>query len=167
MAHDLVFGKTSRDWSCGGAFVDPSQPWSGQPPAPVLAGQVRAEVSRSAGLASRLRRAGRLPDADWRSVGQLHRRWVDFCDRHPREEFGEADVLALWNFREANRKISGRLRVLAALASPARPAGTRELAPAQTDARPWYALLGAALALVGAGLLTRNTTKGRKDHGNT
>jgi len=163
MSLDLFLGRTSRDWSCGGRLVDTTQPWSGQPPAPVLAGQVRSEVNRSAGLATRLRRAGRLPDADWRTVGQFHRRWVDFCDRHPREEFGEADTLALWNFREANKKISGRLRVLAALASPARPAGTKELTPARTDARPWYALLGAALALVGAGLLTK---KGRS-HGNS
>ena len=163
MSTDLFLGRTTRDWSCGGALVDPSQPWSGQPPAPVLADLVRAEVSRSADLALKLRRAGRLPDADWRSAGQLHRRWVDFCDRHPRERFGEADALALWNFREANKKLYGRLRVLAALASPARPAGTRELVPVKPDARPWYALLGAALALVGAGLLTK---KGRS-HGNS
>lgn len=161
MSLDLFLGRTRRDWSCG-AFVDTSQPWSGQPPAPVLARQVRAEVSRSAGLAVKLRRAGRLPDADWRSAGQFHRRWVDFCDRHPREEFGEADVLALWNFREANKKLYGRLRVLAALASPARPAETKDLTPTRTDSRPWYALLGATLALVGAGLLTM---KGRSHVG--
>jgi hypothetical protein len=151
---DLFLGKTSRDWSCGGALVDSTQPWSGQPPAPVLAGLVRAEVSRSAGLAVKLRRAGRLPDADWRSLGQFHRRWVDFCDRHPRERFGEADVLALWNFREANKKLADKLRVLAALASPARVAETKEMVPVRPDAKPWYALLGATLALVGAGLLT-------------
>jgi len=156
---DLFLGKTSRDWSCGGALVDTTQPWSGQPPAPELAALVRAEVTRSTGLALKLRRAGRLPDADWRSIGQFHKRWVDYCDRHPRERFSEADTLALWNFREANRKLAARLRVLADLASPAGPTGTRELAPASNGARPWYALLGAALALAGVGLL--NHKKGR------
>ena len=163
MSLDLFLGRTSRDWSCGGRLVDTTQPWSGQPPAPVLAGQVRSEVNQSAGLAIKLRKAGRLPDADWRVFGQFHRRWVDYCDRHPRERFGETDTLALWNFREANRKLHARLRVLAALASPARPAETRELAPARSVPGPWYALLGAALALVGAGLLTK---KGR-NHGNS
>ena len=49
--------------------------------------------------------------------------------------------------------------MLADRASPAGPTGARELAPASNGARPWYALLGAALALAGVGLL--NHKKGR------
>lgn len=159
MAHDIFLGTTPRDWSCGRAAPaepPPEPAWERLPPAPAMAEAARSEMSRTAAAAIRLRRRGRLPDADWRGFSQLHRRWVNLSDSR-RGRWRESDSLLLWNLREACRKFSGRFASLDDLSRP----GGRALVPvpvppppAKPSPAPWYLALGAALALAGVGLFT-------------
>lgn len=158
MAYDLIWGSTPRDWSCGSRLVDASQPWSGQPPAPRLAELARGEITRTSALAIKLRRAGQLPDADWRDYGALHKRWVAFSDQH-RGNFREGDTLALWNFRKLNEKFTRKLVALSRLASPkdlatTTPATTTPATPRPGEGGKWYLLLGAALTVAGFGIFS-------------
>jgi hypothetical protein len=160
MAHDLILGKTSRDWSCGGnAAPAPSTdpPWERLPEAPKLAEAVRSEMSRAATAAIRLRRAGRLPDATWREFGKLHRRWLALSDAR-RGRWREADSLLLWNLR---RSCEGFGKQFAALDDLSKPGSTAPVPaatapPAPRSPAPWYVALGAALALAGVGLFSRS-----------
>jgi hypothetical protein len=154
MAHDLIFGKTSRDWSCGNLVATPvpERPWDRLPEVPKQAEAVRSEMSKTATTAVRLRRAGRLPDAEWRGFGKLHRRWLDLSDSR-RGRWRESDSLLLWNLREACGEFSRRFAALGDLSrskstalAPAAPP------PPPPSAGPWYAALGAVLALAGVGI---------------
>jgi len=156
MAHDLIFGKTSRDWSCGRTVEVsvPERPWDRLPEVPKQAEAVRSEMSKTATNAVRLRRAGRLPDAEWRGFGKLHRRWLDLSDSR-RGRWRESDSLLLWNLREACGKFARKFAVLGDLSSPAGTAlATVPPPPAPPSSGPWYVALGAALALAGTGLIS-------------
>jgi hypothetical protein len=154
MAHDLIFGKTARDWSCGRAVeaAAPERPWDRLPEVPKQAEAVRSEMSKTATTAVRLRRAGRLPDAEWKGFGKLHRRWLDLSDSR-RGRWRESDSLLLWNLLTACREFSRRFETLGDLSrsrSTALAPATPPLAPPSSG--PWYAALGAALALAGVGI---------------
>lgn len=161
MAHDIVLGETNRDWSCGHLVVTERGPWDKLPDAPTLAAETRAVFSKAAAAAIKMRRAGRLADADWKDFGKLHRRWLTWSDQH-RGRFEERDVLPLWNFRETGKKFAKKLAALAALSSPGALVPAKPTEPSlTTNARPWYVALGAALALAGVGLFSTKTKKKR------
>jgi hypothetical protein len=159
MAHDLIFGRTTRDWSCGGAAAPPATdpPWERLPEAPRLAEAVRSEMSRAASSAIRLRRRGRLPDATWREFGKLHRRWLALSDAR-RGRWREADSLLLWNLRKTCEGFGQKFATLGDLSRP----GSTALVPATSTTSPpsspapWYLALGAALALAGVGMFSRS-----------
>jgi hypothetical protein len=158
MAHDLIFGKTTRDWSCGNLVATPvpERPWDLLPEVPKQAEAVRSEMSRTAASAIRLRRTGRLPEADWQGFRKLHKRWVSLSESR-RGRWRESDSLQLWNLREACKSFSQRFAALDALSKPASTALSPATPPSPTPSShsPWYAALGAALALAGVGLFTR------------
>jgi hypothetical protein len=159
VAHDLIFGKTPRDWSCGRAVAAPApgQPWDRLPEVGAQAETVRAEVARAAATAIRLRRAGRMPDAEWKAFGKLHRRWLDLSDSR-RGRWREGDSLLLWNLREACKDFTRRFATLGDLSRPASTAlATVPPPPPATlpSSGAWHVALGAALALAGIGLFTR------------
>jgi hypothetical protein len=160
MARDLILGRTSRDWSCGRAVEVPvpERPWDRLPEAATLAEAVRALMSRTATSAIRSRRAGRLPEADWRGFGQLHRKWVALSDSR-RERWRETDALLLWNLRESCEAFARKLAALEALARPPGALVPASPPPATPSSGPWYVALGAALALVGVGIYSNS--KGR------
>jgi len=152
MAHDLILGRTPRDWSCGGAAPAPTQENRERlPSAPRLAEEVRALVTRTTARVIRGRKRGRVPEADWQAARELHRRWLKLSDAR-RGRWRESDSLPLRELRESAGRLAGRLDVLEessrgrALA-PASPAP----APAPSTG-PWYAALGAALTLAGVGI---------------
>jgi hypothetical protein len=165
MAHDLIFGKTSRDWSCGGAATPPatSPPWERLPEAPRLAEAVRSEMSRAASAAIRLRKRGLLPDAAWREFGKLHRRWITLSDAR-RGRWRESDSLLLWNLRKSCEGFGQKFSTLDDLSRPGSTAlvPTTPTPPAPSSPAPWYVALGAALALAGVGLFTNSRERGRQ-----
>ena len=154
MALDLILGRTGRDWSCGGAATPPApeRPWDGLPEAPRQAEAVRSLMSSTAATAIRMRRTGRLPETEWRSFGQLHRRWLALSDAR-RGRWRESDSLPLWNLRESCEAFADRWKAMDELSQGAGkalvPATPVAASPA---AGPWYAALGAALALAGVGV---------------
>jgi hypothetical protein len=161
MAHDLIFGKTPRDWSCGGHAVEvpvPERPWDRLPEVPKQAEVVRSLMTKTATAAIKSRRAGRLPDADWRGFGKLHKQWLALSDAR-RGKWRESDALLLWNLREACQTLAQKIAALDELSKPK----TTALAPAPppptpTASTPWYVALGAALALAGVGLYAKRNS---------
>jgi hypothetical protein len=158
MSHDLILGQTSRDWSCGKLVVTPvpERPWDLLPEAGKQAEAVRSEMSKTATTVIKMRRAGLLPDADWRGFGKLHRQWLNLSDSR-RGRWQESDSLLLWNLREACKTFAQRF---AALGNLSKPVGTALVPtsppptppPSPPGSGPWYVALGAALALAGIGI---------------
>jgi hypothetical protein len=128
-----------------------------------LAKTVQSEIARNASIAIRLRKAKRLPDAEFVTYRKFHSAWIDYWDFH-KGRFRTQDNLNLWNLRELNRQFAGRFKILDDLAKtplqrpaapgtpqvsttdislPFRPAGS----VASAVGHPWAVLLGAGLAL--------------------
>lgn len=140
MSYDLVLGKTSRDWSCGSGpvAIAPS-------PVPVpasgietiaamnpttLAINTRNEIARCANTIMSLKRASRLPEAEFVAYRKFHSKWIDFWDFHS-GKFRSQDLLNLWNLREINRQFIARVKILGKLAQtpikrPVSPSGPLE-----------------------------------------
>ena len=165
MAHDLILGTTTRDWSCGRLAPAPT-PASGSfeettsmDPA-ALAEAVRHEIATNTSRALRLHQAGRLPISDFNAYRKFHTAWIAFSGRRT-GRWSAKDKLNLWNLRELNRQFSMRFAVFDKVAStPLRRPGAPE--PAELDTRiafrppgsvadavghPWAILLGAGLTL--------------------
>jgi hypothetical protein len=157
VAHDLIFGRTNRNWSCGSAAATPApeQPRARLPEVPEQASVVRSLMSSTAATAIRLHRSGRLPEADWRAFGELHRRWVSLSDSR-RGHWREADSLTLWRLRGACDAFVKKFSSLEELSRP-RVTALAPTPPPQppTISGPWCAALGAALALAGLGIYSR------------
>ncbi len=162
MAHDLLMGRTNRDWSCGKLVVQPrpdaDKPWVEEKDPAKLGESARSEIARAASLAVRLSRAGRLPRADKDQFASFHRKWTDFYSSR-RGRWGKRDVLLLWNFREAAKKLGARLSAFESIAKiPARaPSGSLAVGAPPSGTEPpappaWALLVGAALALFGVGV---------------
>lgn len=181
MAYDLALGQTSRDWSCGESAVlararearvvgvgvtGPQSPKGDPKPAletaadanPVeLAETVRSEIARNASLAIRLKKAKRLPEAEFATYRKFHTAWIDYWDFH-KGRFRAQDNLNLWNLRELNKQFAKRFKILDDLAKtpikrPAAPGTpletTTEIAlPSRSvTGYPWMVLLGAGLTI--------------------
>ena len=174
MAHDLVFGRTARDWSCGGEILsladakNPDQPQYdlfARRDAKRLGVLVKEEIQKNFTTIVRLDTAKRLPLAVRKEFGGFFRKWYDF--NTPRDgKYTEADFMALLNFREANKRFTERLAIFDKLAkTPLKqplvtpttnvalttfsPLGT----PSPSTPRPWGWLLGLGLGLAGVGFL--------------
>ena len=168
MAYDLIFGTTTRDWSCGQlppasapasrsfeatANMDPS----------ALAEAVRHEIATTTSMALRLRKTKHIPDSAYHAYRKFHSAWNDYWDFH-KGRFHTQDNLNLWNLRELNKQFAGRFKILDDLAKtplkrpaapgtpqetttdislPFRPAGS----VAEAVGHPWAVLLGAGLAI--------------------
>lgn len=157
MALDLIFGRTNRDWSCGHSTATTSteKPWARLPEVPEQASAVRSLMSSTAATAIRLHRSGRLPEADWRAFGELHRRWVALSDSR-RGRWRESDSLTLWRLRGSCDAFVKKFSSLEELSRPRVTAlATTPHPPAPTISGPWCAALGAALALAGMGIYSR------------
>lgn len=165
MAHDLIFGSTSRDWSCGSvlSFSDVKNPETlehdlfANRDVSTLGPIVKKEIQANFDTAFRLENAKRLPLAERQAFGRFMSRWVDFNFKKD-EKFTKSDFVPLLNFREANKRFTERLAVLDRLAkTPLKtplattalaqvPAGGQQLAPRRS---PWAWLWGLGLGLAG------------------
>ena len=180
MAYDLLRGKTPRDWSCGAhpapvPVSKPSLETSASMDPNELAEITRAEIAKNASAVIRLRRAGRLPDAELVSFRKFHSTWNDYWEFH-RHKFRKVDSLNLWNLHEINQQFTRRIVALDKLArtpikrpAPPKPESTAlAVAPppvvsSTSSGHPWSFLLGAGVTL---GILTylggqdrKNTTR--------
>lgn len=166
MAYDLIRGKTSRDWSCGAHLAPvpaskPSLEITANMDPNELAEITRSEIAKNASAMIRLRRAGRLPEAELTSFRKFHSIWNDYWEFH-RHKFRKVDSLNLWNLRETNLLFAGRITTLDKLAKtpikrpepPKLESTTLTTLPPSSIAssgHPWSFLLGAGVAL---GILT-------------
>jgi hypothetical protein len=173
MAYDLIFGKTSRNWSCGNLVVQPQpdadRPWKTNADPAELGEVTRKEITANMKLAIQLSKAGRLPQADKEQFSRFHRRWTDAYSAR-KGKWKKQDVLPLWNFREANKKLGARLKAFEIIAkTPAKadpsavsvgpqnamvrwsPEGSSP-APLPT---PWAFLIGIAATLLSIGMFGR------------
>ena len=166
MSYDLAFGQTTRDWSCGAHTVPAPKPALETAAAanPIeLSKTVQGEIARNANLAIRLRKAKRLPDAEFASYRKFHSTWIDYYDFH-KGRFRTQDNLNLWNLRELNKQFAGRFEILNKLAKtpltrPATPGTPQEVTTdialpfrpagsvAEAVGHPWAVLIGAGLAI--------------------
>ena len=165
MAYDLIFGKTSRNWSCGAhpASTDPTGMVT-QSQVDELAKATNGEIVQSTNLAIKLSRSKRLPDAEKEPFKRFHGKWMAFTASR-RDGCRIADALALWNFRKLNERFRSRLDVFARVAAtPIRkPAGSdaaesTALAP-RTSAWTWTLPLWAGIAIAGLSWLGGATKK--------
>ena len=171
MAYDLIFGKTSRDWSCGKQLLsladarDPNRSENDlftRRDTKRLGALVKDEIQTNFKTILRLDTAKRLPVATRKEYGNFFRKWYDF--NYPRDgKYTDQDFVALLNFREANKRFTERLAVYDQLAKtpikqPITPTSLVPLGfpgggPAPSTPRPWGWLLGLGLGLAGAGFL--------------
>ena len=125
MAHDLIYGKLARDWSCGKATKDATESTSGHaignvldkpketPQALGLA--VRSEIQRNYDTIVRLTTTRRLPEAEQKAFRPFLQKWFKFA--LPKDgNFRSTDTLALLNFRVANQRFTERLALFEKLA---------------------------------------------------
>ena len=170
MALDLIFGKTKRNWSCGayGAFAMPDQPATPSPTqlsSSDLASLTRSEIDKNTRETIRLTNEKRLPELERKAFGAFFRKWLNFFDTR-KGTFKGPDYVALWNFRDANKRFTERLATFAVLAKtplhqPVDLVKSAEVAltrppgydPFSTP-RPWGWLLGLGLGLAGLGFIT-------------
>ena len=170
MAYDLIFGKTSRDWSCG-AHVESSAPIEITSKIQVgkLAEDTNREIVRCTNLAIKLGQTGRLPEAEKMPFRKFHKKWIAFMSGKEGRYRAE-DALALWNYRKLNERFKERFDTFAKVAAtplkpPAGPlaptAPTTALAP-RTFPWTWAVPLWAGLAI--AGLTWLGGTQKRPAH---
>lgn len=175
MAHDLIFGKTSRDWSCG-ALVQrfpTSSPVQADLDVAIetsassvesLFQEVRKAIQQNFDSAVRLTRAKRLPGAEWKSFSQFMNKWLAF-GLSKNGTFGPDDIDSLAAFREANKRFTERLAVYLNIANtplkkpiqlplPA-PVALAPTAPPpdKSGGGSWGWLLGLGLGLAGLGFI--------------
>jgi hypothetical protein len=155
MAYDLIFGKTSRNWSCGTHLVstDPTGVVT-QAQVDELAKATNGEIVQSTNLAIKLSRSKRLPDAEKEPFKRFHGKWMAFTASR-RNGCRIADALALWNFRKLNERFRSRLDVFARVATtpvgkPIEAAPATAMVPApKASAWSWAVPLWAGLAIAG------------------
>ena len=155
MAHDLIFGKTARDWSCGAhpASADPVNVVT-QAQVDDLAKSTNREIIQATNLAIKLSRDKRLPDAEKTPFRKFHKKWLAFMDNHKRGCSME-DALALWNFRKLNQRFKARFDMFAKVATtpvgkPIEAAPATAMVPApKASAWSWAVPLWAGLAIAG------------------
>lgn len=171
MAIDLLFGKTSRDWSCGYYHKDEKlatevkADTSAKRDVAKIGPAARAEVQQNINKMVQLSSAGRVPEVERKAFGKFLEKWFAFA--LPRDgKFRGEDYVALSNFREANRRFAERLAVFEKMA--ATPLVKSPLAPAPPATPPaalvtaprtgWVALvIGALLGAAGLGFLVRRS----------
>ena len=171
MAYDLIFGKTSRDWSCGGQILSLADVRDNpraieddlfaRRDAKRIGVLAREEIQKNFTNIVRLDTAKRLPVAVRKEFGGFLRKWYAFNE--PRNgKYTEADFVALVNFREANKRFTERLAIFDQLAKTPlkQPVAPTSLVPfglpgsqAPASPRPWGWLLGLGLSLAGVGFL--------------
>ena len=182
MARDLILGKTNRDWSCG-IWAGPV--WAGpdkshkqlaldvaaQIDSKKLGQLVREEIQKNYDTIVRLDTARRLPVVERKAFGVFMRKWVDFgssrAQKSAQPVFAGEDVVALKNFREANRRFTDRLVVFDQMAktpikepvklTPVTSTEMTQFHPpgwqGPTAPRPWGWLISLGLGLAGLGFL--------------
>jgi hypothetical protein len=173
MAYDLIFGKTSRNWSCGAVLsLADAQDASklnndlfARRDAKRIGVLVKEEIQQNFTTIVRLDTAKRLPMAVRKEFSGFVRKWYDF--NTPRDgKYTQADFMALLNFREANKRFTERLTIFDKLAKtplkqpltpsssstsmvPFSPPGSQ----IEDSPKPWGLILGLGLSLAGVGFL--------------
>jgi hypothetical protein len=169
MAYDLIFGKTTRNWSCGAAMslAEVQDPQTLQDDLFIrrdvkrLGSLTREEIQKNFNTIVRLDTAKRLPIAVRKEFGGFLRKWYDF--NIPRNaKYVDADFIALINFREANKRFTERLTIYDQLAKTPlkQPVAPTSLVPfglpgehPPSTPRPWGWILSLGLGLAGIGFL--------------
>ena len=171
MAHDLIFGKTSRDWSLGrsslcGILLDPTitsqLAEQGLKPAfetRALAKKVRADIDKNVREMTRLTNEKRLPEVERKAFGVFFRKWLAF-NEEKNQKFTSDDFVALTNFSEANKRFTERLAVFTQMAktplkTPVGPVESVALVPTVEGGKPWGFWMGLGLGVLGLGFLAR------------
>jgi hypothetical protein len=169
MAHDLIFGKLARDWSCGAvlSLADVKDPKAleydlfATRDAKRIGSLAKEEIQKNFATIVKLDTAKRLPVAVRKEFGAFMRKWVDF-NYARNSKYAERDFVALMNFREANKRFTERLAIFDQLAKTPlkQPVSPTSLVPfglpgsqAPTTPRPWGWLLGLGLGLAGLGFV--------------
>ena len=177
MAHDLIFGKTNRDWSCG-VWTGPDKEHrqlaldvAAQTDSKKLGQLVRDEIQRNYTTIVRLDTAKRLPVVERKAFGVFMRKWIDFGTAHTQKSaqpiFTSEDIVALNNFREANKRFTERLNIFDQMAKTPLKEPVKITPTTSTDMvqfhppgwqgpsapRPWGWLLSLGLGLAGLGFL--------------
>lgn len=163
MAHDLLRGKTRRDWSCGIDvplfMTEARRREAGED---VLASQevgqlgklVDSEIQQSFSKIAKLNAAGKMPPTLRRSFRPLLARWQEFKTVR-RAKFAGSDYLDLVNFRDENRRFAQKLAPISSLVSAPSSAS-----PGGTTTSPSIALAAAGLVgLCGLSILSRRSSK--------
>lgn len=163
MAHDLLRGKTRRDWSCG-IDLRLTQPRRREMAEDVLANRevgelgklVDDEIQQSFREIARLHAAGKMPPELRRSFRPLLARWQEFKSARDGKLAG-SDYLELANFRDENRRFAREIAAISA-ASPRSPASSETRTPA--GSKPSLALGIAGLTgLCGLSILSLGRNK--------
>jgi hypothetical protein len=172
MAYDLIFGSTSRDWSCGGvmSFAEAKDPKKLQydlfanQDASKLGSLVKKEIQENFNTAFRLENTKRLPLAERQAFCRFMTKWVDFNFQKD-EKFSKEDFITLLNFREANKRFTERLAVFDQLAktplktpvaSTALAKGPAGSPPPAPPSRAWAWLLSLGLGLAGLSFIRKS-----------
>lgn len=125
MAYDLVFGKTSRNFSCGAQVakslydLEPSGSPDGEYKytSPVdLGKKVKDEIQKNFDTAFRLTNAKRLPEVERKNFGLFMKKWLEFASPKT-PKFKEEDLVMLMNFRKANERFTERFAIFDKMAS--------------------------------------------------
>lgn len=125
MARDLIYGKISRDWSCGSLLNLPSKQQlasdirAGSEAGP-LARVVESETQAAFQLAARLWSEKKLPAVERKAFRPTLQRWFALRDKR-RGKFQGEDYVELVNLRDATRAYRKRLAGFARGQAPATP----------------------------------------------
>lgn len=184
MAHDLILGKTNRDWSCGeiadnfiSATISTSVDETRQRLAESLVAKgdaqglgniVRSEIQANADLAVTLASTGKLPVSERKAFGVFMKKWVAYAGEK-NGRYVQDDFMRILQFRATNRRFTERLAVFDRMSKVApgeplvatplpllQPAPGTALVPASMAPSGWMVKLGLGLGIIGLFLgLTR------------
>jgi len=175
MSYDLAFGRTQRDWSCGGlvnrfpgsatnqqrdldAAIEISNVSADR-----LFADVRGEIQTNYEIVMKLTRAKRLPTVESKKFTSFLEGWLNF-GLSKNGIFTPDDIEALTQYREANKHFTEKLAVFVHAASvpfkkPLQnlptPSATEIPSPPAppVSSNSWGWLLGLGLGLTGVAIV--------------
>lgn len=173
MAHDLIFGKTGRDWSCG-ISASPDSPGEirSKEQTVALADATRTEISNNVKACRQLMRDRKIPEQHRLAFSKFNKRWGEY-PMSIKLDPQISDALALYTFRKQNQRFTSLFAALASTPGPGPKISDAELAiETKTETRTEdkkddqdgstvLKLLGAGLLIAGIGFAISKDTPRR------